>query len=250
MEPTSPSRSRGRPYIYLVLALGMAAFCFVGFHFTYFGPLLTGNYPSVSPVVHIHGWSFFLWYLLLPVQTILVRTRKLAVHRRLGAASVVLAAVMLVTGLIVVTVQIHRSGTPDGSPFWQVSGLPVLSTLVIFAVGYGLAMRWRRVPAVHKRLMILAAAAGLGAAGFRVVGGFFGFGPTTVPAGILITNLFPLAALVHDRIRDGRVHPVYAWGLPATFALESAAMALPFTPLGPWVAAPLAGVGAVLELLY
>jgi hypothetical protein len=34
-------------------------------HLTYFGPLFRGAYPEVSPLAHVHGWSFFGWYLLL-----------------------------------------------------------------------------------------------------------------------------------------------------------------------------------------
>ena len=39
---------------------------YLGFSFTYFGPRLRGTYPPTPAAVHVHGWSFFAWYLLLP----------------------------------------------------------------------------------------------------------------------------------------------------------------------------------------
>jgi hypothetical protein len=46
----------------------MSVTAFWGFSYTYFTPVLAGAYPKVSPAVHVHGWSFFLWFLLLLVR--------------------------------------------------------------------------------------------------------------------------------------------------------------------------------------
>ena len=58
---------------YLFMALALALTAFGGFSVTYFGPLARGAYPDVSQTVHVHGWTFFAWYLLLPLQAGLVR---------------------------------------------------------------------------------------------------------------------------------------------------------------------------------
>jgi hypothetical protein len=58
-------RSRGSHYLWLCLSTSGIAF--FGSSFTYFRPMVAGAYPDVSPVVHLHGWTFFLWYLLLPL---------------------------------------------------------------------------------------------------------------------------------------------------------------------------------------
>ena len=73
-----PSRDRSS-YLWMCLALSGTAF--FGFSLAYFGPMFAGSYPEVSPAVHVHGWSFFAWYLLLPLQAGLVRARRVQVHR-------------------------------------------------------------------------------------------------------------------------------------------------------------------------
>ena len=84
--------SRDPFFFWLTVATSFSAF--LGFFFTYFSPIIAGEYPDVSPPVHIHGWSFFAWYLLLPLQAGLIRSRRISVHRALGVASVALVAVM------------------------------------------------------------------------------------------------------------------------------------------------------------
>ena len=106
-------------WIYIGLALGMSATVYWGFAYTYFTPVLTGTYPAASPAVHVHGWSFFLWFLLLPLQSLLIATGRQRTHMTLGGASVVLAAVMVFTGILVASVRIDQglSATdPTSSP--------------------------------------------------------------------------------------------------------------------------------------
>lgn len=45
---------------YVSRTLAISATAFIGFTFTYFSPMAAGTYPSVSPTIHLHGWSFFL----------------------------------------------------------------------------------------------------------------------------------------------------------------------------------------------
>lgn len=228
----------------------MAATCFTGFSFTYFGPMLAGEYPSVSPSVHLHGWSFFLWYLLLPVQSLLVRSRRLALHRTLGGASLGLATVMIATGLIVATVQIHRAEGPDGSPFWSLFGPGVLSTLLVFAVFYGLAIRHRRTPVLHRRYMIVASAGGLGAATFRIIGEIFPGASWAVPAGLLATTLFVIAGMARDTMREGRPHPAYVRGLAFMVVVSGGSLAVSYLGIAGPINAVAGALGSVLEALY
>lgn len=72
---------RTRSWIYLGLALAMSGTAYWGFAYTYFTPVLAGTYPAVSPAVHVHGWSFFLWFLLLPFQALLMVTGRRRTHR-------------------------------------------------------------------------------------------------------------------------------------------------------------------------
>lgn len=235
---------------YLRLALLMSAMVALGFGYTYFLPMLTGVHQPVSVAVHVHGWSFFLWYALLPVQAWLVLQRRMDLHRTLGGASLALAIVMVATGLLVVGVRVDRAIAGEGSDFWIAFGPAVFSTLLLFAAFYGGALWMRRQPGWHRRLMILASAGGLGAATFRVL--MIAFGPQAwiAPVGILLPNLVVLAAMWHDHRTEGRVHPVYRWGLVNSLLLEGFSIAAAQAPWGPAYRELLALVGRAFGALY
>jgi len=243
---TTSVRSRA----YLWLCLSATAVTFTGFAVTYFGPIFAGKYPKVAPIVHVHGWTFFLWYLLLPFQAGLIAARRVATHRTLGLASVALAAAMVGTGLVVITRQVDLARAPDGSPFFRFLGPSIFVTLALFAVFYSLAFRYRRTRELHKRFMLLASTGGLGAAAFRVLGAVIGFGPAAGIAGILAPNLIVVAAMANERIRGERVHRVYRWGLPVSFLAEGAMILLTPSPPGQLVTAGLAWAGRLLEPIY
>lgn len=240
----------GKGTFHFWMAVAISAAAFLGFSFTYFGPLLRGEYPSVSPVVHVHGWSFFAWYLLYPLQAGLVRARHLGLHRTLGAASVALAVVMVLTGLVVVGVRVEAAQASGASPFWQLMGPGVFSTLILFTAFYLAALHNRRRGAYHKRFIVLASAGALGAATFRILGSLIGFGPSTAVLGILAPNIFVVVAMIHDALREGGVHRVYRYGLPISIAVEAGMMLAVPTPVGTALNAGLAWLGRVLGFLY
>jgi hypothetical protein len=246
---TEPALSRSQsPYFWLCLAL--SATVFYGFSITYFQPMLAGTYDKVSPTVHLHGWTFFLFYLLLPLQAYLIRCRRITLHRTLGLLSIGLAVAMVGTGMIVIGVQMNLSLKPDGSPFWQGMGPAVFSTLILFVVYYARSVLARRDREQHRRLMLLASAGGMGAAGFRVMSQILGFTVAAGVSGILVPNIFVVAAMVMDR-RDGRrIHPLYRTGLPVSVGLELAAFAITPTPVGHALAEALGWVGRVMAPLY
>jgi hypothetical protein len=247
-EKSGEIRRRGSEYLWLCLSA--SAVTFVGFWFTYFSPMLGGRYPEVSPTVHLHGWTFFAWYLLLPLQAGLVKSRHVAVHRKLGYSSVVLAVAMTVTGLVVMGVQMELARQPGGSPFWVALGPGVFVTLVLFAVFYSLAIRFRRKREVHKRFVLLASAGGLGAAGFRIVSQIIGPGFAAGVIGILLPNLIVVTAVVLELRRDKRIHPVYRWGLSLSIAAEVGVILLtPHLP-GEALSVSLAWAGRLLAPLY
>lgn len=246
----SAAVAKRRDAFYLMLTSAMTATMFLGFSFTYFGPMAHGTYPEVSPLVHVHGWSFFAWYVLLPVQAGLIRTRKVSVHRNLGLASAGLGALMITVGLIVSVVQIDRARAPDGDPFWQFMGVPIFGAWMLFTLFYVEAMRRRRRVEDHKRLMILASAVPLGAATFRIVVRVAGFAPWIAIVGMLAAVIFPLIAIIHDRRHRPTTHPIYAWGVPAMVLTVVVPFLIGATPAGAVVQEGLGWIGRALGPLY
>ena len=235
---------------FVLLTLAMSATVYLGFWFTYFGPIVAGAYPKSSPLVHLHGWTFFAWYLLLPLQAALIRTKRVRLHRRLGYTSLALASVMFLSGLTVVGVQMRDALASAEPSFWLAAGPAIFATLILFAAFYSAALVLRRNGAYHKRLIIVASAAGMGAAAFRILGVAFGQVMWVLPASILMTNLFIVAGMVLDQLREGRIHLVYLIGLPVCVAMELGLYLATPTPAGQVIARGLAWVGNSLGFLY
>lgn len=205
-----------------VLAVAISAIAFWGFSFTYFAPIVGGRYPPAGAALHLHGWSFFSWYLLFPLQAVLIATGKRTLHRAMGRLSVVVVAVMTLTGILVLTVRVEEA-TRTGEPrVWLSYGPLILSNLVLFVSFYAAAVfmaRTNRLEA-HKRLMVVASAIALGAGFFRLILFLSGFHRLSLPMGVFACSLFILAGIVHDRLTRQAVHPAYWVGLVALFAVQ------------------------------
>jgi hypothetical protein len=256
MHKTEP---RTRRWFYLGLALAMSVTVFWGFSYTYFRPILAGAYPDVSTAVHVHGWSFFLWFLLLPLQALLMATGRPRVHATLGLASVGLATVMVFTGLLVASVRIEQglsAVSPDEfTAFWKTFGQLIMYTLMLFIGFYGTAIARRDEPDVHKRLMIIASASVLPAAIFRVIVGLSGFywlatPGWVIPAAFFLPAAFIVVGMVYDRVAKGSVHRVYLVGLPVLLALYGLGLAIAGTEAGEGVSRVMALFAHLFGGLY
>jgi len=237
-----------RDDFFLWKTLAIAATVFAGFWFTYFGPIFAGNRAPLALAVHLHGWTFFAWYLLLVVQAALAYTRRLPLHRTLGGLSLALTAVMVGTGVLVVGVQMDRA-LETGDQFWLAFGPAVFATLLLFAGFYTAALRMRHRSDWHKRLMIVASVGGMGAATFRV--SMVLFGPDSAMwLGLLGSNVFIVAGMAHDWLRDKRVHPAWWIGLVTCVVLEAGALLLTPTSAGQALSRGLAAIGRTFGFLY
>jgi len=100
---------------YTGLAVVAAAIVFAGFARTYYLKDLFGK-PPLPPLLHLHGALFTSWLVLLLSQVTLVAARRTEIHRRLGVAGGVLAALMIVVGTITAIHAAKRGVTPPGGP--------------------------------------------------------------------------------------------------------------------------------------
>lgn len=250
---------RTHPMIYLGLALGMSVTVYWGFAYTYFTPVFAGTYPEVSPAVHVHGWSFFLWFLLLPFQAWLMLTGRRRVHVTLGVASVALAAVMVFTGILIASVRIDlglSATDPDEfTTFWKGFGQLIVYNMVLFIGFYGTAIARRDKPEVHKRLIVLASASVLPAAIFRIIVGLTGFfwlatPGWVMPAAFFLPAVFIVIGMVYDRVTMGSVHPVYLVGLPVLLGVHGLGLTIAGTAAGEAVSRVMALFAHVFGALY
>lgn len=105
-------------------------------------------------VVYIHGVVFVGWLCLLAAQVLLIRSRRVDLHRELGMAGVALYGAMIVLAATTsVIVDYNQFPTPQSDPsFLSIQ----LADIVNFAVLGGAAIALRKTADSHKRLMILA----------------------------------------------------------------------------------------------
>lgn len=195
---------------YTGMALAMLATVFVGFAPTFFlRPLFPDTPAPGEAIFTLHGIAFSAWIVLLLVQARLVAGHRLALHRRLGAWGVALAAVMVVLGTAGALVAARRATGFTGVPVPPLQFLAIpLFDMLVFPAFVALAVAQRRQPQHHKRWMMLATIALLAAAIARWPG-VLGYGPLAFFA---INDLFLVAMAIWDRRSLGRLHPVTLWG--------------------------------------
>jgi hypothetical protein len=237
---------------YSALAILISATGFAGFTFTYFGPIIGGSYPPAGVPLHVHGWSFFLWYLLFPLQAVLIAKRKYALHTTLGLISVALVVLMTFTGVLVLTVRVEEAVRIGAPQIWLLYGPLILSNLILFVAFYAAAiyMAMRNRVHAHKRLMIVASAIGLGAGFSRVIMFLSGFHPLSIPAGTLGCGLFIMIGMTYDWFTRRAVHPVYWMGVGALLVVEISLLPQVNGDAVAWINQGLAAIGDHLGILY
>jgi len=193
---------------FTAMAVLCTALVLVGFAPTYYLRGLTSQ-PPLPPLVHLHGAVSTGWILLFLTQTSLVAANRRDVHRRLGIAGAVWAAVVLVIGWLMAIDAGRRGVAPPGAPAQPGFLLIPLGTILSFAVLAAAGLWNRRRSETHKRFMLLATIALLtpALARYRFYG--LGDGPQTA---ILGTLALIAVCLIHDRRAHGRVHPAFMWG--------------------------------------
>lgn len=211
-RPLLSPAARDRKF-YIGIAIVMLFTALIGFSRTYFLGLISGHPTTITgripnATVHLHAVLFTSWLLLFIVQTSLVATHRVKVHRKLGYFAIALAAAMVVVGVRTAVEAARLGAVPPGANPWRFIAIP-FGDITTFAGFFLAAVLWRNDRDKHKRLMVLASVCLMSAALVRW--------PGVLRVGALLsyalTLVFPIAAAAYDRWSRGRVHPVYWWGL-------------------------------------
>ena len=196
------NRRRERLF-YTGMSVAFLSVVFAGFARTYYLRPYFGT-PQLTPLLHLHGLVFTSWIVLLLAQTALVAAKRTAVHRRLGWAGAVVAALMLLVGTTTAVVRAKAGAAPPGAPSPLAFLTVPLGDMLVFALLVGAGFYYRRKPDVHKRLMLLATIAVLPAAVARLPFAFMQqLGPL---AFFWLPDLFILVILLYDLLTRGRPH--------------------------------------------
>lgn len=196
-----------------------------------FGPQIVKHLQTQAPayplIVHFHAVAFVGWLVLLTAQVLLIRFARPDIHRSLGLLGAGLAVAMIVLGpaTAIVTDRL-RLALPNPDPAFLIVQM---TDIVAFAGLAGAAFAWRKDPAAHKRLIVLATAY-IADAGFdRWWGGpmeaLFGDGLGGYAAQLYTgTDLLVLGVGLYDWITRRRLHPAYIAGIAWIAALQLIAL--------------------------
>jgi hypothetical protein len=127
---------------YIGMAIVMLFTALVGFSRTYFLGLISGHPTTITgrvpnATVHLHALLFMSWLVLFIVQTNLVATHRVKVHRKLGYFGVALAAAMIVVGGRTAVEAARLGAVPPGAKPWNFIAIPFgdITTFAIFFLG-------------------------------------------------------------------------------------------------------------------
>lgn len=200
-------------YFYFAISLLITAVVVYGFTHTIERKLTHAN-PRPPLLLWLHVVLFSGWLVFYTLQSVLVRIRKLSLHRTLGWAGATLGASMIVVGPWTAVVmarfdirQLHRA---NRDAFLIVP----LFDIFVFASCLGLAIFWRNIPERHRRLMLIATCALTGAAFGRMP---LMHSPLAFYGGI---DTLILLGAVRDFVVNRRIHTVYLVTMPLLVAAQ------------------------------
>jgi len=188
----------------LMLAISIAGFAPAIVH-------PAGRRAPLSALAAVHGLVFYAWLLLFLLQSVLAATGRLALHRRLGLASVFVLALMIPLGFAATVTMVRRGfdlsgdqGTIQDPLSGSIFNFGYLFGFTVLAIG---AICFRRRPAIHKRLMLFANIELTGAPIAHLLGHF----GLLTPAAVVPFFLFLLlTGVARDYVAEKRIHPLTA----------------------------------------
>ncbi len=151
------------------LGLGLALVVFLGFAETFY--LRGENKGPIADLFLVHGLIYTAWFLLFPLQAVLMGAGRVRLHRVLGWSAVALSAGMVITGFQAGFDALARGVEIPGAgaeAFFFLSFSDALGFAVLFAAALAARARadW------HKRFMALASISVILPAAVRMAEGF------------------------------------------------------------------------------
>jgi len=203
---------------YLLMALLIVVVVVYGFSQTIDQNLLHPKLPRPR-LLYLHAAVFTGWLLFFTLQSVLVRTRNVRIHRTIGWFGVGLGTLIPVVGVATALTmtrfnmaQLHATNADVDMiiPMWD---------MVAFTAVFVPAVLWRKTPEFHRRLMLTATCVLTAAAWGR-------FPEWLLPPIFFYAGVDFLIALgaLRDWLVGRKVHPVYVYVLPILIAGQALVM--------------------------
>lgn len=207
--------------------VGLMALVFAGFWKSYFSGFFSGT-NDYNFYFHFHAAMMLLWVAALIAQPILIRKKKLAIHRIVGKLTYLLMPVMLVSVLLILNSGLKRLPEEEIS-FSQVI-FPVRDFFLL-AIAFSIGVWHRRNVQIHARAMVITGIVFIEPALFRLLGIVFkGMGPVGFFIGVFMILSLLITLIIKERkqksarwlfpaflIIDVIVYLILIFGIPLTF---------------------------------
>lgn len=123
-----------------------------GFYRTYFS--LVPDFKGITNTMHFHGILMLTWLAMLIVQPVLIRKKKLELHRMIGKLSYLVMPLLLISIFMVGKSQYIKMNGVVPPPVLNSTIALNVPSLLSFAAFYTLALVYKRPAAFHMRYMI------------------------------------------------------------------------------------------------
>jgi hypothetical protein len=182
-----------------------------------------------------HGVLMTLWYVLLVVQSALVNTKNIKLHKRLGwglGVSAILAVIFAIPVMMGFAPRMQALGFLDINKterLWlqRVMWTNDLLALITFTGMVIIGFLNRNNKLLHRTMMLFASMAFTGPATGRM---FEWMAPTLFMEGtVLVFVLFPLSVVIHDWVKEKKLPKYPAWGFLVLILMISLTFLLPST---------------------
>lgn len=195
---------------FLTVAVLFPVITVIGFAPSYYFKTVFNGPPLPGLLVHLHGLVQSVWIVLFAVQVYLISSKRIRLHMTLGIFGSVLAAAIVVIGVMTGYAAMARGGAFPGYSATEFFVVPV-GSMINFAILFFAAIYYRKDPAAHKRLMLLTVVNFLGPSIGRLplpfipeLGAWWFYGVPYLIAAIL---------LAADTYRTGKLNRAFAAGV-------------------------------------
>jgi hypothetical protein len=222
-------------WFFIVVGLLMIFLNFVAFGPSIIDPSGRRMPLPFTPLVAAQGVVSTAFLFVFLAQATLVATGRTDVHRRLGIIGALLAAALIVLGYFALVGEARRGFDLSGDlsslpapPGMEVASImsPVIQ-LLLFGMLFGAGLLYRHRPELHKRLILLAV---LGILSQPPIAHLITHWPALHPWAPLLfpvsSAVFLAPSAIHDKVVNGRIHPVSIWVPIAAFLVQAAFFAV------------------------
>lgn len=210
MQPTTAKIRFDKSGYYFIALLVLVL---AGFWQSYFSRFFNGT-NDYNFYFHFHAAMMSVWVMILIIQPLLIRKKRLDIHRLIGRVTYLLMPVMLVSVLLILNSGLKK--LPVEELTFEGVIFPVRDFFIL-AIAFAIGVRYRHNIQIHARAMILTGIVFIEPALFRFLGGVVFNG---MPLVGFFTGVFLILSLLITLIVLERKKKSGRWLFPSFLIID------------------------------